>query len=149
MSSVGSRITCAEAGCENAFVKDSVNRKYCEEHSAGCQHGKRRSQCRECGGSQICDHGQRRSKCWFCNPLRWAAHCINRTKGDAKRRNYAALRISPEELVELRRKSDSCVLCNFSLNWDDLKNSPCTTIMRREKYSGIRTQSVTDLTDRF
>ena len=31
-----------------------------------CEHGRRRSQCKECGGSQICEHGHRRSRCKEC-----------------------------------------------------------------------------------
>ena len=28
-----------------------------------CEHGRRRSRCKECGGGAICDHGRRRSRC--------------------------------------------------------------------------------------
>ena len=28
-----------------------------------CDHGSRRSRCKECGGSEICDHGRQRSQC--------------------------------------------------------------------------------------
>ena len=31
-----------------------------------CEHGRRRSTCKECGGSQICEHGRRRSRCKDC-----------------------------------------------------------------------------------
>ena len=31
-----------------------------------CEHGRRRSVCKECGGSQICEHGRVRSKCKEC-----------------------------------------------------------------------------------
>ena len=31
-----------------------------------CQHGQRRSTCKECGGSGLCDHGRRRSRCKEC-----------------------------------------------------------------------------------
>ena len=33
---------------------------------AKCEHGRRRSQCKECGGSSICQHGRRRSGCKDC-----------------------------------------------------------------------------------
>ena len=32
-----------------------------------CQHGRRRSTCKECGGSAICTHGRQRSRCKDCN----------------------------------------------------------------------------------
>ena len=31
-----------------------------------CEHGRRRSRCKECGGSGICEHGRQRSKCKEC-----------------------------------------------------------------------------------
>ena len=31
-----------------------------------CPHGKRRAQCKECGGSQICEHRKQRSRCKEC-----------------------------------------------------------------------------------
>tara|TARA_B000000475_G_scaffold269371_1_gene263234 strand:+ start:454 stop:642 length:189 start_codon:yes stop_codon:yes gene_type:complete len=31
-----------------------------------CQHKRRRSQCKECGGSEICNHLKIRSKCKKC-----------------------------------------------------------------------------------
>ena len=31
-----------------------------------CEHGRRRSKCKECGGASICEHGRRRSKCKEC-----------------------------------------------------------------------------------
>eukprot|EP00964_Phaeocystis_antarctica_P132910 scaffold97061_cov54-Phaeocystis_antarctica.AAC.3 len=31
-----------------------------------CEHGRRRSQCKDCGGSGLCEHGRRRSQCKDC-----------------------------------------------------------------------------------
>ena len=31
-----------------------------------CEHGRRRSQCKDCGGASICKHGRRRSTCTEC-----------------------------------------------------------------------------------
>ena len=31
-----------------------------------CPHGKRRRECKECGGASICEHGRRRSQCKAC-----------------------------------------------------------------------------------
>jgi hypothetical protein len=31
-----------------------------------CEHGKRKSECKECGGSQICEHGRQKSQCKEC-----------------------------------------------------------------------------------
>ena len=47
--------------CEHG-VKQRSQCKVC----SACPHGRRRSQCKECGGSQICEHGRIRSKCKEC-----------------------------------------------------------------------------------
>ena len=31
-----------------------------------CEHNRRRSQCKECGGASICQHARRRSECKEC-----------------------------------------------------------------------------------
>ena len=31
-----------------------------------CPHGRRRSRCKDCGGSSLCEHGRQRSKCKDC-----------------------------------------------------------------------------------
>ena len=31
-----------------------------------CEHNKRKSRCKECGGSSICEHNRRRSQCKEC-----------------------------------------------------------------------------------
>ena len=33
---------------------------------SSCQHGRQRSQCKECGGASICQHGRVRTKCKEC-----------------------------------------------------------------------------------
>ena len=47
--------------CEHG-VKYRSNCKVCR----ACPHGRRRSNCKECGGSQICEHGRERSVCKEC-----------------------------------------------------------------------------------
>ena len=43
-------------------------RTNCKECGGGsiCEHGRERSKCKECGGSQICEHGRERCKCKEC-----------------------------------------------------------------------------------
>ena len=40
-------------------------RSKCKVCSA-CPHGKRRSECKECGGASICEHGRQRHRCKEC-----------------------------------------------------------------------------------
>jgi hypothetical protein len=47
--------------CEHG-VKPRSKCKVC----SACPHGRRRSRCKECGGSQICEHGRMRSVCKEC-----------------------------------------------------------------------------------
>ena len=47
--------------CEHG-VKYRSNCKVC----SACPHGRRRSQCKECGGASICEHGRVRSVCKEC-----------------------------------------------------------------------------------
>jgi hypothetical protein len=39
-----------------------------------CIHGKQRSRCKECGGSQICEHGKQRSRCKDCGGSQICIH---------------------------------------------------------------------------
>ena len=47
-------------------------RAQCKEcgGSGICEHGRQRSYCKECGGSQICEHGRQRYRCKECNAAR-------------------------------------------------------------------------------
>ena len=40
----------------------------------GCEHGRLRSQCKECGGSSICEHGRIRSECKECGGSQICEH---------------------------------------------------------------------------
>jgi hypothetical protein len=39
-----------------------------------CEHGKRKSRCKECGGSQICEHGKFKSRCKECGGSAFCEH---------------------------------------------------------------------------
>ena len=39
-----------------------------------CEHGKRKSRCRECGGSQICEHGKCKAQCRQCGGSAFCKH---------------------------------------------------------------------------
>ncbi len=63
--------------CEHG-VKYRSKCKVC----SGCPHGRRRSQCKECGGSQICEHGRRCSTCKECGGAGICEH--GRRRSDCK-----------------------------------------------------------------
>ena len=54
-------------------------RSHCKVCSA-CPHGRRRSTCKECGGSQICEHGRRRSDCKECGGASICEHGRRRSQ---------------------------------------------------------------------
>ena len=47
-----------------------------------CEHGKRKAQCKECGGSQICEHNRIKSRCKECGGSQICEH--NRIKSTCK-----------------------------------------------------------------
>ena len=55
--------------CEHG-VKPRSKCKVC----GACPHGRRRYQCKECGGSQICEHGRHRSGCKECGGSQVCEH---------------------------------------------------------------------------
>ena len=58
-------------------------RSRCKDCGGGsiCEHGRRRNMCKDCGGSSICGHGRERSKCKdcggssICEHGRWRSTC--------------------------------------------------------------------------
>ena len=46
----------------------------CQIKKYNCEHGKNKSQCRDCGGSQICEHGKRKSICKDCGGSQICEH---------------------------------------------------------------------------
>ena len=55
--------------CEHG-VKPRSQCKVCR----ACPHGKKRSRCKECGGSGICEHGRERSRCKECGGSQICEH---------------------------------------------------------------------------
>ena len=47
---------------------------------SGCPHGRRRSQCKECGGASICEHGRQRHVCKECGGASICEHGRVRSK---------------------------------------------------------------------
>ena len=47
-----------------------------------CEHNRRRSECKDCGGSQICEHNRTRSRCKECGGSQICEH--NRTRSTCK-----------------------------------------------------------------
>ena len=55
--------------CEHG-VKQRSRCKVC----SACPHGRQRSKCKECGGSEICEHSRHRSRCKNCGGGAYCKH---------------------------------------------------------------------------
>jgi hypothetical protein len=58
--------------CEKCRTKDKGSRK--------CEHDKRKSECKMCGGSQICEHDKRKSQCTQCGGSETCEHNTEKSK---------------------------------------------------------------------
>ena len=63
------RAPTTKGPCEHG-VKYCSKRKVC----SACPHGRRRSECKECGWSQICEHGRQRKQCKECGGSQICEH---------------------------------------------------------------------------
>ena len=52
----------------NKKCEHGRRRSVCKDCGGGsiCEHGRVRSMCKDCGGSGLCEHGRRRSQCKDC-----------------------------------------------------------------------------------
>jgi hypothetical protein len=57
--------------CEHGKRKSRC--KECDG-SEFCEHGKRKSRCKECDGSEFCEHGKRKSRCKECDGSEFCEH---------------------------------------------------------------------------
>lgn len=60
---------CNNSVCKSIGIENDIKVGTCL-----CIHGRRRSQCKECGGSCICEHGRRRSRCKECRGSQICIH---------------------------------------------------------------------------
>lgn len=95
-----------------------------------CPHGKRKSRCRECGGTSFCEHNRIKSECKDCNfkfylvkLQRGSIHrCLNQSKLHKSKHSIEYLGCSVEYLIECFKKK----MENFNLHsevemtWDNI-----------------------------
>ena len=71
-----------------------------------CEHNKRKSVCKECGGASICEHKKRKSRCKECGGSEICEH--NKTK-------YRCKECGGGEICEHNKRKDQCKDCNLLL----------------------------------
>lgn len=127
---------CRECGgggiCEHSKKRDSC-RLCCPQ--SFCVHDRRKNTCKECGGSQICKHNKTRSICALCGggsvckhriqsrscrecfPLAWAKRLISHSAANARKKGYAPVNATPEQILNLIEKSPTCCGCGGLLDY--------------------------------
>ncbi len=88
--------------------RDDSYMKLCIEclvksRASKCSHGRRKSQCKDCGGSEICEHNRRRSTCKECGGNQICEH--DRRRSTCK--NCGGISICQHD----RRKAE-CKICS-------------------------------------
>jgi hypothetical protein len=88
-----------------------------------CEHGRRKSQCRDCGGGSFCEHKRRKSRCRdcggasFCEHVRIKSKCKN-CKGSSicehNRQKSACKNCRGSSICEHNRQRSTCKNCKGS-----------------------------------
>jgi hypothetical protein len=94
-----------------------------------CEHGRRKSQCKECGGSSICEHGRQKSTCKECGGSSICEH--GRIKSQCKE-------CGGSSICEHGRRKSRCKECD--------PNGYLTSIMRSRVWSALKHYSPTNKT---
>ena len=68
-----------------------------------CEHGRERSDCKECGGGSICEHGRRRSRCKECGGSQICEH---------GRLRYRCKECGGKGICEHGRRRSDCKECH-------------------------------------
>ena len=76
-----------------------------QKQSSMCQHGRKKSQCRTCGGSGFCKHDRLKSRCFACGGSSFCSH--GRKRSQCKDCKGSGL------CVHLRQKSQCRDCCSF------------------------------------
>jgi len=89
-----------------------------------CEHGRQRSQCKDCGGSGICEHGRQRSKCKDCGGASICEHGRQRSTckdcGGASICEHGRIRnqckdCDGSQICEHGRRRHTCKECGDSI----------------------------------
>ena len=87
-----------------------------------CEHGKIKSQCIPCGGSQICEHNRRKSRCVECGGSQICEHdkrknecieCGGSSICEHDKRKSQCKECGGSQICEHNRIKSSCKICNF------------------------------------
>jgi len=104
--------------CEVDAVQNGLNSQY---ENQRCQHNRLRSQCKDCGGSQICEHRRQKSLCKECGGTSVCPHQRIRSQckecGGASICPHQRIRSQCKEcggasICQHQRRRRACKICN-------------------------------------
>ena len=107
-----------------------------------CEHGKRRSRCGKCGGSEICQHNRRRSRCMVCGGSeicehgRRKANCVMRRGSGVcmhKRRKTLCKECNGTSICKHGKRVSRCIECGGG---ETCNNDWCGA-RKQTKYQGF------------
>ena len=140
---------CRE-NCEKSREKNKCEhgrqRSLCIDCSGSqiCEHGRQRSQCIDCGGASICEHGRLRSHCIECGGASICIHGRQRSRcidcGGASicehglRKEYC-IDCGGSQICEHKRRRSQCQICNFNLYLINLQRNH---IKRCFQYTSLK-----------
>ena len=91
------RASPTKGPCEHG-VKYRSKCKVC----SACPHGRRRSECKECGGASMCEHGRERRRCKECGGASICEH---------GRQRYQCKECGGKGICEHGRRRSNCKEC--------------------------------------
>ena len=117
----------------------------CKECGGGsiCEHGKQKTQCKECGGSQICEHGRRKTRCKECGGGSICEHGKQKTQckecGGSQicehgKQKSICKDCGGSQICEHNRQKSTCKICSNPKKIT-IKNMICGSKQKDIKYN--------------
>jgi hypothetical protein len=107
-----------------------------------CEHGKQKSRCKACGGSEICEHGKRKSQCKECGGSQICEHGKQKSRCKAcggsqicehNKHKSACKECGGSQICEHDKYKSQCKECGGS---QLCKNEWCETRAQNKQYEG-------------
>ena len=122
----------------SAEERKEYNRQYYLKNK--CEHNRKKSRCKDCGGSEICEHNRRKSRCKDCGGSEICEH--NRQKSQCKdcggseicehnRQKSQCKECGGSQICEHNRRKSRCQDCNPILYQVNLQRKAIYRIMKQ------------------
>ena len=127
-------------------LKCKANRAKYQEASK-CTHGRRKTRCKECGGSQICSHGRQKNACKECGGASICTHgrhksscreCGGSQICEHGRYKTVCRECGGSQICEHGRQKGSCKICNLELCLITLQRSAIRRMLINSNLSKVK-----------